>query len=137
MKVSTIARGGTRTASSGVRLLRRQGSQRRLAPLPQGSRLYLGCGPNHPAGWINIDIDSSVRPDVRLDLRLGVPFPRASASLIYSEHVLEHFSLADGVRIMKDCHRVLEPGGRMSITDIVSAKQLSQSIVNDPKLWAS
>ncbi len=32
---------------------------------------------------------------------------------------------------------VLRPGGRISITDIVSAKQLSQSIVNDPKLWAS
>ena len=26
---------------------------------------------------------------------------------------------------------------RISFTDIVSAKQLSQSIVNDPKLWAS
>jgi hypothetical protein len=25
----------------------------------------------------------------------------------------------------------------VSIADIVSAKQLSQSIVNDPKLWAS
>ena len=33
--------------------------------------------------------------------------------------------------------RVLKPGGRISITDIVSAKQLKQSIVNDPKLWAS
>ena len=32
---------------------------------------------------------------------------------------------------------VIKPGGRLSITDIVSAKQLSQSIVNDPKLWAS
>ena len=32
---------------------------------------------------------------------------------------------------------VLRPGGRISITDIVSAKQLSQSIVNDPKLWAA
>ena len=40
-------------------------------------------------------------------------------------------------RVMQEIFRVLKPGGRLSITDIVSAKQLSQSIVNDPKLWAS
>jgi SAM-dependent methyltransferase len=39
--------------------------------------------------------------------------------------------------VVKELFRVLKPGGRVSFTDIVSAKQLSQSIVNDPKLWAS
>jgi len=40
-------------------------------------------------------------------------------------------------RVIQELFRVLKPGGRISITDIVSAKQLSQAIVNDPKLWAS
>ncbi len=40
-------------------------------------------------------------------------------------------------KVVEEMYRVLKPGGRISITDIVSAKQLSQSIVNDPKLWAS
>jgi len=40
-------------------------------------------------------------------------------------------------RVMEEMFRVLKPGGRISVTDIVSAKQLSQDIVNDPNLWAS
>lgn len=40
-------------------------------------------------------------------------------------------------KVVREIFRVLKPGGRVSFTDIVSAKQLSQSIVNDPKLWAS
>ena len=40
-------------------------------------------------------------------------------------------------KVFEELFRVLKPGGRVSLTDIVSAKQLSQSIVNDPKLWAS
>jgi SAM-dependent methyltransferase len=40
-------------------------------------------------------------------------------------------------KVIEELFRVLKPGGRLSITDIVSAKKLSQSIVSDPKLWAS
>ncbi|MFA6168803.1 MAG: methyltransferase domain-containing protein [Gemmatimonadaceae bacterium] len=40
-------------------------------------------------------------------------------------------------KVIEELFRVLKPGGRLSFTDIVSAKQLSQAIVNDPKLWAS
>ncbi len=64
-----------------------------------------------------------------------LPLPDASVDVVISNGVL-NLSFRKR-RVMEEMHRVLRPGGRMSITDIVSAKQLSQSIVNDPKLWAS
>lgn len=40
-------------------------------------------------------------------------------------------------KVIEELYRVLAPGGRISFTDIVSAKQLASSVVNDPKLWAA
>ena len=40
-------------------------------------------------------------------------------------------------KVVEELFRIVKPGGWLSFTDIVSAKQLSQTIVNDPKLWAS
>ncbi len=64
-----------------------------------------------------------------------IPLPDATADVAISNGVI-NLSFRKR-RVMRELFRVLKPGGRISITDIVSAKQLSQSIVNDPKLWAS
>jgi arsenite methyltransferase len=64
-----------------------------------------------------------------------IPLPDASVDAVISNGVI-NLSFRKR-RVIQEIFRVLRPGGRISITDIVSAKQLSQSIVNDPKLWAS
>jgi len=64
-----------------------------------------------------------------------IPLPDASADCVLSNGVI-NLSFRKR-KVVQEMFRVLKPGGRISITDIVSAKQLSQSIVNDPKLWAS
>ena len=64
-----------------------------------------------------------------------IPLPDASVDVVISNGVI-NLSFRKR-RVVQEMFRVLRPGGRISITDIVSAKQLSQSIVNDPKLWAS
>jgi SAM-dependent methyltransferase len=76
---------------------------------------------------------------MRMECREGsmesIPLPDASVDVVISNGVI-NLSFRKR-RVVQELFRVLRPGGRMSITDIVSAKQLSQSIVNDPKLWAS
>jgi SAM-dependent methyltransferase len=64
-----------------------------------------------------------------------IPLPVATADVAISNGVI-NLSFRKR-RVIEELFRVIKPGGRLSITDIVSAKQLSQSIVNDPKLWAS
>ena len=75
----------------------------------------------------------------RLDCHPGrmeaIPVPDASVDIVISNGVI---NLSFRKRqVIEELFRVLKPGGRCSIADIVSAKPLSQSIVNDPKLWAS
>lgn len=64
-----------------------------------------------------------------------IPLPDASVDVILSNGVI-NLSFRKR-KVIEEMFRVLKPGGRFSITDIVSAKQLTQNIVNDPKLWAS
>ncbi len=64
-----------------------------------------------------------------------IPLPDATADVVISNGVI-NLSFRKR-KVVEEMFRVLNPGGRISITDIVSAKQLSQSIVNDPKLWAA
>jgi arsenite methyltransferase len=64
-----------------------------------------------------------------------IPVPDASVDVVISNGVI-NLSFRKR-KVIGEVYRVLRPGGRVSISDIVSAKQLTQSIVNDPKLWAS
>jgi predicted SAM-dependent methyltransferase len=64
-------------------------------------------------GWITLDISRYC--DICWDLRWELPFPNNSVTMIYSSHVLEHFYFKDLIKIMKECYRILIPGGEISI----------------------
>ncbi|RJQ53931.1 MAG: methyltransferase domain-containing protein [Nitrospiraceae bacterium] len=77
-------------------------------------KLHFGCGTIYKKGWINIDLFSNIA-DLSLDLRERLPFPDNSCSVIYSEHVLEHFDYPLEIDcLLEECRRVLKPTGLFS-----------------------
>jgi len=79
--------------------------------------------------------ESGVPMECRQGRMEDIPLADGSADVVISNGVI-NLSFRKR-KVIQELFRVLKPGGRLSVTDIVSAKQLSQSIVNDPKLWAS
>jgi len=83
--------------------------------LPESGRrvLHLGCGENYISlpGFINIDGNLFCRKDFWLDLTLGLPFPSESIDVIFSSHVLEHFTEKEVRRVLAESYRVLKKGG--------------------------
>jgi predicted SAM-dependent methyltransferase len=82
-------------------------------------RLHLGCGENLLPGWANVDL---IGFDGVIPWNLARPLPVDSGTvdLIYSEHFIEHITLAQAGAWLADCHRVLRPGGviRISTPDL-------------------
>jgi predicted SAM-dependent methyltransferase len=76
--------------------------------------LHLGSAASVKPGWVNIDL-AGHPTELAWNLRRPLPFPSATVEAVFHEHVLEHFSLADGVRLLDDCFRVLRPGGVLRV----------------------
>ena len=82
--------------------------------------LDLGCGTSTPAALfeegqvIRVDIREEVNPDYRCDLR-QLLFGNDYADIVFSCHVLEHFSRAEMVPLLTEWLRVLKPGGEFRI----------------------
>ena len=75
-------------------------------------KLQLGAAHNVRGGWLNTDLHDYGRSDlVFLDVRERFPLPDASFDVVYSEHMLEHLSYAEGQHCLRECFRVLRPGG--------------------------
>lgn len=77
-------------------------------------KLNLGCGEDKKEGFVNLDWNKLVEPDVVHDLN-NVPYPFSDNEfdLVNASHVLEH--LEKPFIIMEELHRILKPNGKLIV----------------------
>jgi predicted SAM-dependent methyltransferase len=88
--------------------------------------LNLGCGNRYHPSWVNVDIHPTGPSVVVHDLERGIPFPDNSFSAVYHSHLLEHLPKADAPGFLRECLRVLQPGGilRVVVPDLEKIARL-------------
>src|SRR5579863_8121614 len=77
-------------------------------------KLQIGAGGAVYPDWLNTDIEPSQK-EVYLDATKHFPLPDASIHYIFGEHVIEHLSYEQGLAMLRECHRVLAPGGKIRL----------------------
>jgi len=97
----------------------------------KGLRLHIGSGGEHKDGWVNLDLAGDP-VEVPWNLKHPLPFPDGSADAVFSEHLLEHIPLPGAVDVLRECHRVLKPGGIMRV-GVPDAGRMLESYVEQGK----
>ena len=77
-------------------------------------RLDVGSGGRSPdPEWLGVDLFAP-EADVRAPMD-KLPFPDGSVDEIFSSHALEHLGKFDVARVLREWHRVLRPGGKLTV----------------------
>jgi len=89
---------------------------RRLRVDPKSvAYLNLGAGDDRFEGYVRLDFFSR-DPDIfGADLRHPLQIDDAVFDGIFTEHTLEHLTYAEVARLLRECRRILKPGGRIRI----------------------
>jgi len=79
-------------------------------------RLNVGSGQRKfGPGWLNIDTQAKWEPDILADGAHLDMIADGAVEIVVLHHVLEHFDPADRDALLRECWRVLEPGGRLIV----------------------
>ena len=82
-------------------------------------KLHLGCGQDYWPGYVNIDVDSSAKADLILDIsELENVFDPGSVSEVVMYHVINYLSLWEARGFFQTLSRLLTPEGRLIIETV-------------------
>jgi len=76
-------------------------------------KLQLGTSNNVLKGWLNTDVVPSHGSVVYLDATRRFPFEDNTFDYVVAEHMIEHIEYAAAQAMLRECFRVLKPGGRV------------------------
>jgi len=80
-------------------------------------KLNIGAGPDlRLEGWLNTDRNPHYSRGVAyLDATEPFPFKDSTFDYVTSEHLIEHLTYDEGLGMLRECFRVLKPGGRVRL----------------------
>jgi predicted SAM-dependent methyltransferase len=87
---------------------------RRYLESHQTRKLQIGCGTNVLEGWLNTDINPP-KEGLFLDATKRLPFDDFTFHYIFCEHLIEHLEYQEGINLLRECFRILKPGGKLRI----------------------
>ena len=77
-------------------------------------RLNIGCGSGKIDGFVNVDINDKMKPDLVLDIRKEhLPYKEESVNQIVMFHTIEHIEKKYHSLILEEFHRVLQKEGEV------------------------
>lgn len=95
-------------------------------------RLNIGCGEWIQDGWTNIDNQQLEGVDLVATVP-PIPYADGSVDEIAAIHFLEHLDHPTGAEFLRECFRVLRPGGRLGVvvpdTWIIMREYVKQSAI--------
>jgi len=97
-------------------------------------KINLGCGKFKRRGFVNVDSSKEVKPDVLADVTI-TPWKWAKeseADLIFSDNLFEHIEPYTLIRVIRECHRVLKPGGLLQVIVPVITLNSLDAVFSDP-----
>jgi predicted SAM-dependent methyltransferase len=78
-------------------------------------KLQLGAGQNIMEGWLSTDLSPRQKGALYLDVRKRFPFENETFNYILAEHLIEHLTYKGGLSLLRECLRVLKPGGKIRV----------------------
>jgi predicted SAM-dependent methyltransferase len=78
-------------------------------------KLQIGAGRTSLDGWLSSDIRPAGGHVLFLDATKPFPFAGAVFDYVFSEHMIEHITWSEGLSMLRECRRVLKPGGKVRI----------------------
>ena len=79
-------------------------------------KLNIGCGKSNYPGYINIDMEPSVKPDLIMDIRKDLlPYRDGCVDEILFIHTIEHIEKRYHYKILTEFRRVLSADGKLII----------------------